>query len=97
MKITVDTVAHYARLAQLSFDADEAERMARDMGSILDYVAKIEALDLPDTEATSHVFANAPLIRPDEARPGIGTEAAIVNAPDAEAGHFLVPKVIKVR
>ena len=97
MTIDRDTVRHYANLAHLELEAAETERMQRELGKILDYVAKISELDLSDVDATSHVFIHEPLVRKDEPEHGIGTKAALVNAPDTEAGHFLVPKVIKVK
>ncbi|MDJ0836571.1 MAG: Asp-tRNA(Asn)/Glu-tRNA(Gln) amidotransferase subunit GatC [Acidobacteriota bacterium] len=97
MNIDRQTVEHYAKLANLAFSKEETERMTHDFGNILNYVAKISELDLSDVEATTHVFENRPLVRPDETAEGIGAKAALANAPDTEAGHFLVPKMIKVR
>ena len=97
MDIDRQTVEHYAKLAHLEFSEEETERMTQDMGQILNYVAKISELDLSDVEATTHVFENRPLVRDDQAAEGIGAKKALVNAPETEAGHFLVPKMIKVR
>ncbi len=97
MEITRDTVEHYAKLANLSFSEEEIAGMTQDFGTILDYVAKIGELDLGDVEATTHVFANQPMMRNDEVGESLGTDKALANAPDKESGHFLVPKVIKVK
>jgi len=97
MTIDRDTVLHYAKLAKLELDEQETVDMQQALGSILDYVAQIATLDLDDVPATTHVFAHEPLVRSDEAKPGIGSRAALASAPDTEAGHFLVPKVIKVK
>lgn len=94
MHITEETVAHYARLASLEFAPEESEAMARDLGTILDYVQKISELDLGDVTATSQVLGSLLPARPDETAPSLGTDKALANAPDQESGHFLVPKVI---
>jgi len=98
MAIDRDTVDHFAKLAKLELDEEETARMCTELGAILDYVAAISEVPLTDEDdATTHVFTHEPLIREDVPRPGIGVEAALGNAPDTEAGHFLVPKVIKVK
>jgi len=97
MEITRDSVEHYAKLANLSFSEEEIAKMTLEFGTILDYVAKIGELDLGDVEATTHVFANQPMMRSDEAGESLGAELALANAPDKESGHFLIPKVIKVK
>ncbi|CAM2067270.1 Asp-tRNA(Asn)/Glu-tRNA(Gln) amidotransferase subunit GatC [Sulfidibacter corallicola] len=95
--ISKETVAHYAKLANLQFDDSEAELLARQLGSILDHVAKIGELDLEGVPATSSILHDATAFREDEPRASLGTQAALQNAPDTESDHFLVPKVIQVK
>ncbi len=95
MTITLETVDHYAKLASLELDERERVAMARDLGTILDYVQKIAELDLHDVPATSQVLGQLAPARPDEVAPSLGQVAALANAPDRESGFFLVPKMIK--
>lgn len=95
MEITRETVEHYAKLASLEFEPAEADAMAKDLGTILDYVNKISELDLADVPATSQVLGELKAAREDASQEGLGQKAALKNAPDAESGHFLVPKMIK--
>ena len=95
--ITKETVEHYAKLASLGFNDDEATKMTEDMGKILDYVAKISELDLKDVDATTQVLDEIKPAREDEVVAGLGQAGAMANAPDSERGHFLVPKVIGKR
>jgi len=97
MEITTATVAHYAGLANLPFSEEERCLMAAQLGSILDYVARIAELDLADAPATTHIFPQQMTARGDETGPTLGAAAALANAPEVEGGHFLVPKVIKVK
>lgn len=95
MTITLETVDHYAKLASLEFDEQERVAMARDLGTILDYVQKIAELDLQDVPATAQVLGQLQPTRPDEVAASLGQSAALANAPDRESGFFLVPKMIK--
>ena len=98
MAIDRETVLRYAKLAKLELTEDEIPGMCTDLTAILDYVAAISEVPLTEEDnATTHVFTHEPPLRADEARPGIGAEPALANAPDTEGGHFLVPKVIKVK
>lgn len=95
--IDVETVRHYAKLAQLSFGEEEMGVMVRQFADILRYVDQISALDLGDVAATAQVLPMEGTMRSDEQRPSFSQERALMNAPDAESGHFLVPKVIDVK
>lgn len=89
------TVEAYARLAHLHFEPEEARQMASDLESILDYVAQISEVDLSGVTPTFSVFSDQGPTREDHARPGLGQELAVLNAPDRESGFFLVPKMIQ--
>jgi len=92
--VTKETVEHYARLASLRFSEDEAELMAVQLGTILDYVDKISELDGTDIAATDRVLTEPMPLREDEAQPGLGAVRALAGAPDQDRDHFLVPKMI---
>ena len=96
-EITHETVAHYAKLANLHFEEQEAEVLAKQLGSILDHVAKLSELNLDDVPATNFVLQQEPSSREDVVRESLGSDLALANAPDTESHHFLVPKVIKVK
>ena len=95
MAISRETVQRYARLARLNFSDREADRMAGELGAILDYVEEIAALDLSETADTDNLFGVPLRQRRDEPAPSLPMEKALGNGPDVEADHFLVPKVIK--
>ncbi len=95
MGITREDVLHVARLARLEFADEEIDGFAEQLSAILDYVAKLDELDLTDTEPMAHVHEAVNAFREDRARPSLGQEAVLANAPEAEAGCFRVPKVIE--
>ena len=68
--------------------------MALQLTRILDYVEKLEELDVSDVEPMSHVLDLYNVVRPDVATTRITRPVALSNAPDADSEFFRVPKVI---
>ena len=89
--ISRDQVLHVARLARLELDEADVERMASELGSILEDVERIGELDLSGVEPTSHVVALENVLRTDEPRPSLDRQRALEQAPDPAAGGFRVP------
>ena len=88
------TVAHVARLSRLELSAEEREKFRDQLGEILAYVRRLDALDLTDVPPTAHVRPMANVLRDDEVRPSLTQEEALANAPAVEQGYFVVPPVI---
>lgn len=95
MKITVAEVEHVARLARLELGQEEKELFAGQMGAILGYVDKLKELNTDGITPTSHAVPVENAFRVDEARPSIGIEKALSNAPDRAGSFYRVPKVIE--
>jgi len=88
------TVAHVARLSRLELSAEERERFRHQLGEILAYVRRIDALDLTGVPPTAHVRPMANVLRDDEVRASLTQEEALANAPEVHQGYFVVPPVI---
>jgi aspartyl-tRNA(Asn)/glutamyl-tRNA(Gln) amidotransferase subunit C len=86
-----EQVLHVARLARLELSADEVERMARELSTILEHVERIGRLDLDGVEPTSHVVSLENVFRADEPRPSWPRERVLEGAPDPAEGAFRVP------
>jgi aspartyl-tRNA(Asn)/glutamyl-tRNA(Gln) amidotransferase subunit C len=86
-----DQVLHVARLARLELTDDEVERYSGELSKVLDYIEKIEELDLTDVEPTSHVVDVENALRADEPRPSWPRDAVLEAAPDASDDGFRVP------
>jgi aspartyl-tRNA(Asn)/glutamyl-tRNA(Gln) amidotransferase subunit C len=84
-------VLHVARLARLSLDDDEVQKMASELSAVLDHVDRIRELDLDGVAPTSHAVDLAGVMRADEPVPGLSTEAALAAAPEPVDGRFGVP------
>ncbi len=94
MKITRDEVLYVARLARLEIEESATERLAAQVGNILDYVDQLNQVDTTGVAPTSHALALTNAFREDAVRPHLDRDAALANAPAQEAGCFLVPKIV---
>jgi aspartyl-tRNA(Asn)/glutamyl-tRNA(Gln) amidotransferase subunit C len=65
------------------------------MGAILGYVEKLKELNTDGILPTSHAVPMENAFREDAARPSIGIEKALSNAPDRVENFYRVPKVIE--
>lgn len=95
MKISREQVEHVARLARLALSEQEIDTLTGDMDAILGYVDKLNELDTDHIVPTAHAVPMENAFRADAARPSIGTDKALRNAPEASDSCFLVPKVIE--
>ena len=95
MALSVDEVRYIAALARLRFSEEEERQLAGQMSDILAYMEKLGELDTDAVEPMAHVLDLSDVFREDEARQRITPEAALRNAPDADADYFRVPKVIE--
>lgn len=95
MTITPDEVKKVARLAKLTLSEPDIERMAADMGAMLDYVAALANLDTEGIVPTAHAVPMANAFRADQLRPSLDRDAVMAAAPLSANGAFRVPKVIE--
>ena len=95
MAIDRKTVEHVAKLARLQLSAEELDRYGKQLGDILDYIAKLEKLDVSGLEPLAHAVDTANVFRDDVPRPSLPRDAALQNAPEKTADFFIVPKIIE--
>ena len=88
-------VEHVARLARLSLDDAELERMREQLTSILQYIDKLRALDTDAVEPTAHAVPLVNVMREDEVDPCFPREEMLANAPDRAGEFFRVPRIIE--
>jgi aspartyl-tRNA(Asn)/glutamyl-tRNA(Gln) amidotransferase subunit C len=93
-RLTLDQVRHVAQLAALELDEAEARTLCDDLGSILDHMAALDALDVSGVEPTFHPLQTAAPLREDRLVPSLSREEALAAAPASEHGGFAVPKVL---
>ena len=88
-------VEHVARLARLSLDDAELERLREQLTSILQYIDKLRALDTDAVEPTAHAVPLVNVMREDEVEPCFPREEMLANAPDRAGEFFRVPRIIE--
>ena len=94
-RLTLEQVRHVAQLAALELTEDEARAMCDDLGSILDHMAALEAIDVAGVEPTFHPIRMAAPLRADRLTPSLPQAEALAAAPEHEHGGFAVPKVLE--
>ncbi|HTO95720.1 MAG TPA: Asp-tRNA(Asn)/Glu-tRNA(Gln) amidotransferase subunit GatC [Myxococcales bacterium] len=97
MAIDRAQVRHVARLARLALSPEEEERFAAQLGHVLEYIERLQAVDVSGVEPlgfAGDAAARAPL-REDEPRPGLAREQALAQAPRQDGQAFVVPRIIE--
>lgn len=95
MKLTLEEVEHIANLARLQLTKEEKTRYREQLSDILDYAARLQAVDTSAIAPTSSVLPARSVLREDVPRPGLSREDALRNAPETEQNQFRVPPVLE--
>ena len=97
MAIDRAQVRHVARLARLQLSADEEERFAAQLGQVLSYVERLQAVDVSGVEPLAFAGdASAVLpLRADEVQPSLPREQVLSQAPSADGESFLLPRIVE--
>jgi aspartyl-tRNA(Asn)/glutamyl-tRNA(Gln) amidotransferase subunit C len=95
MSIERKTVEHVAKLARLRLSPEELAVYEKQLGAILDYVAKLEKLDVQGLEPLVHPAESANVFRDDVPRPCLPKAEALANGPERNDDFFIVPKVVE--
>ena len=92
--ISGETIEYVGILAKLELSDEEKEQAKKDMGSMLDYIDKLNELDTSSVEPMSHVFPVDNVFREDEITNGDDRDEILANAPEKKEGAFKVPKTV---
>lgn len=92
--ISDETIAYVGILAKLELSEEEKEQAKKDMGSMLDYIDKLNELDTVNVEPMSHVFPVSNVFREDVVTNGDDSKNILKNAPEERDGSFVVPKTV---
>ncbi len=93
-RISEDDVRQVAKLSRLRLSDDEVAHFTGQLGAVLDYVAKLEELDIEGVSPMAHPMEMFNVLRDDAEAPGISVDEALKNAPDRDDPFFKVPKVL---
>ena len=92
--ISDETIEYVGILSKLELSEEEKEQAKKDMGSMLDYIDKLNELDTTGIEPMSHVFPVKNVFREDIVTNGDGSKETLANAPLEKDQSFKVPKTI---
>ena len=87
-------IDYVANLARLDLTAEEKARFATQLGDILAYFEKLNAVDVTGVEPMAHAFPVFNVLEDDVEQPGFTPAEALLNAPAQRDHQFLVPKVV---
>lgn len=90
--ISDKTIEYVGILAKLELSEEEKEQAKKDMGSMLDYIDKLNELDTTGVEPMSHVFPVDNVFREDVVTNGDDRDEMLANAPKKKDGTYMVPK-----
>ncbi|HIZ08086.1 MAG TPA: Asp-tRNA(Asn)/Glu-tRNA(Gln) amidotransferase subunit GatC [Candidatus Eubacterium avistercoris] len=93
--ISDETIEYVGILAKLELSDEEKEQAKKDMGSMLDYIDKLNELDTSGVEPMSHVFPVNNVFREDVVVNGDEHEKILANAPEEKAQSFKVPRTVE--
>lgn len=93
-EITTDLVAHLANLARIALTPDEIEKLAGELGAIVDSVAKVSEIATADVPATSHPIPLVNVFREDVPGATLTAAQALAGAPEHDGSRFTVSAIL---
>jgi len=95
MSVDAATVRRIAHLARIAVAEDEVEHLRGELNAILAFVEQLSEVDVEGVEPMTSVTPMEMRRRPDVATDGGIPNDIIKNAPAAQDGFFVVPKVVE--
>jgi aspartyl-tRNA(Asn)/glutamyl-tRNA(Gln) amidotransferase subunit C len=95
MPLTPDEVRSIAHLARLAISERDIPRYVDNLSRILDFVAQLDKADTTRVTPMAHPLDMSQRLREDAVTETNQRELFQKNAPQAEAGLYIVPKVIE--
>ena len=94
MALSKEEVLHVAKLARLEFSPEEIEKYQQELNDILNYIDMLNEVDAAEIKPLAQVNDDTNNLREDEVRKSLTVQEALLNAPEAEDGAVIVPKVV---
>ena len=94
MSIDLKTIKHISKLSRISVDEERADKLAKDLSSIFEFIEKLNELKTDNVEPLTSVAETTLKLRSDEIKSDNIRDQIIKNSPDSNEDYFVVPKVI---
>ena len=88
-------IDYVAKLSRIELSSEEKELFSAQLGDVIEYFKKIDAVDVEGVEPMAHAFPHYNIWDEDEVIEGMGPEKALENAPAKRENQVIVPKVIE--
>ena len=95
MSVDADTVRRIAHLARIAVAEEEVEQLRGELNAILAFVEQLSEVNVEGVEPMTSVIPMEMKKRADKVTDGGIRDDILKNAPAAEDGFFLVPKVVE--
>ncbi len=95
MAITKETIEYVAHLARIELKPKELEILSRQLQDVLDFIDKLNKLDISRVNPTSHILPINNVFRADTLKDSLSSGKALENAPQKDGSFFVVPKIIE--
>jgi aspartyl-tRNA(Asn)/glutamyl-tRNA(Gln) amidotransferase subunit C len=95
MQVDEVTVRRIARLARIKITEAEAKGLVKELSGILNWVQQLDEVDTSAVEPMTRVVPIELKKREDIVNDGGKADEILKNAPMAEDGFFVVPKIVE--
>ncbi len=95
MAIDKETVKKVAFLSRLKIEDEKVEATEKEFNKILSWIEQLNEVDTDNVEPLVSVNDGHISCREDKVTEGNQSAAVLANAPQAEYGYFVVPKVVE--
>ncbi len=95
MSLDEATVARIARLARIRIEDNERAALAGELSNIMGWIEQLNEVDTDDVPPMTSMEGAKLALRADEVTDGNKADDVLANAPEAQDGHFVVPKVVE--
>lgn len=96
MTIDNNTVDKLAKLSSLTIDEENKEKIAKELGDIVEFVENLNEVDVSHVDATFTTISGGQPLREDiSSKNEDQVQRIMSNAPKSEDNYFIVPAIIE--
>lgn len=92
-KIDKHEIERIAKLARIAVTPEETVQIAGELAQIMNYVEKLQQVDITGVEPTDQVTGLVDVWREDIVKPSMDRELLLQNAPSQRDGYIVVKRV----
>lgn len=94
-KLTAEQVEHIAALARIGLSDEEKQKFQEHLGSVLEYINKLQKVDVSSVEPIAHISGLLNQTREDEnGSSHAGAEKLLDMAPEKKDGYVKVKQIL---